>query len=109
MWWYKPSLPSSEGACRMAQIDRAVPNTVVWADLATPDLAKARTFYGELLGWSFTGGDDAQSGFYTTGNRDGRRVAAMWQKPADMPVSAWAIYFGTNDADDTASKVKAAG
>jgi predicted enzyme related to lactoylglutathione lyase len=94
----------------MPNLDKAVPNTVVWADLATPDLNKARAFYGELLGWSFTGGDDAQTGFYTTGNRDGRRVAALSTMMPDMPgPSAWTIYIGTENADQTATKVQAAG
>ena len=93
----------------MPNLDKAISNTVVWADLATPDVAKARAFYGELLGWSYTGGDDPKTGFYTTGNRKGRRVAAMWTKPPEMPVSAWNIYIGVDDADDTANKVKAAG
>jgi len=93
----------------MPKIDKAVPNTVVWADLPTPELDKARSFYGELLGWSFSEADDAGTGFYTTGLREGRRVAALWQKPPEMPVSAWSIYFGTDSADDTAKKVQAAG
>lgn len=93
----------------MPNLDKAVSNTVVWADLATPDVGKARAFYGELLGWSFTGGDDPKTGFYTTGNRNGRRVAAIWQKPADMPVSVWGIYIGVDNADEASAKVQAAG
>lgn len=93
----------------MPNLDKAVSNTVVWADLATPDVGKARAFYGELLGWSYTGGDDPKTGFYTTGNRNGRRVAAMWQKPPEMPVSVWGIYIGVDSADDATAKVKAAG
>lgn len=94
----------------MPNLDTAVPNTVVWADLATPDVDKARAFYGELLGWSFTGGDDPMTGFYTTGSRGGRRVAAIYKKGPEMPgPSAWSIYIGTESADETASKVKAAG
>jgi predicted enzyme related to lactoylglutathione lyase len=94
----------------MPNLDKAVPNTVVWADLATPDVDKARAFYGELLGWSFTGGDDPRTGFYTEANRGGRRVAALWKKQADEPgPSAWTIYIGTENADEAANKVQAAG
>jgi predicted enzyme related to lactoylglutathione lyase len=94
----------------MPNLDKAVLNTVVWADLATPDVDKARAFYGELLGWSFTGGDDPHTGFYTTGNLDDRRVAALWKKRPEMTgPSEWCIYLGTDDADNTADKVKAAG
>jgi predicted enzyme related to lactoylglutathione lyase len=93
----------------MPKIDKAVPNTVVWADLSTPDIAKARAFYSELLGWSFTGGDDENMGYYTTANRDGRRVAAMakQQSPSEPPV--WTVYIGTESADETKKKVEAAG
>lgn len=93
----------------MPNLDKAVLNTVVWADLGTPDVDKARAFYGELLGWSFEGGDPNMA-FYTTGLREGRRVAAMWKKTPELPgPSAWCIYFGTDSADETEKKVKAAG
>lgn len=94
----------------MAHLDKAISGTVVWADLATPDLDKARTFYGELLGWTFDAGDDAQTGFYTTGMRNGRRAAAMWKKPAEMPgPSAFCLYFGTDSVDESLAKVAANG
>jgi len=94
----------------MPKLDKAVPGTVVWVDLATPDLDKARAFYGELLGWSYVGGDDANTAFYTTAQRGGRKVAALFKKGPQMPgPSAWNIYFGSEDADDTARRVAAAG
>lgn len=93
----------------MPKVDKAIPNTVIWADVSTPDINKARTFYGELLGWSFTGGDDEKMGFYTTGNREGRRVAAMAVPPDRSEPPAWNIYIGTESADETAKKVAAAG
>lgn len=93
----------------MPKIDNAVPNTIVWADLSTPDIAKARAFYGELLGWSYTGGDDEQMGYYTTANRDGRRVAAMGKQQDASQPPAWTVYFGVEHADQTQKKVEAAG
>lgn len=92
----------------MPKIDKAIPSTVIWADVAVADIAKARAFYGELFGWAFTGGDDEKMGFYTTANRDGRRVAAMAVPPNDQP-AAWNIYIATENADETAKKVEAAG
>jgi predicted enzyme related to lactoylglutathione lyase len=94
----------------MPNLDKAIAGTVVWVDLATPELDKARAFYGELLGWSYVGGDDARMGFYTTAQRGGRRIAALWKKGPETPgPSAWCIYFGSDDADETARKVTAAG
>jgi uncharacterized protein len=94
----------------MPNVDNAIASTVVWAELATPDLAKARAFYGELLGWSYVGGDDARTGFYTMAQRGGRNIAALCKKDANSPgPSAWRIYFGSDDVTDTARKVAAAG
>jgi hypothetical protein len=94
----------------MPNIDKAVASTVVWVELATPDLAKARAFYGELLDWSFDGGDDPRTGFYTMAQRGGRNVAALRIKGPDQPgPSAWQIYFGSDNVDETARKITAAG
>ena len=68
----------------MPNLDRAVANTVVWAELASPDLDGARAFYGELLGWAYRGDADPNSGYYTMAQRNGRNVAALYKKSADM-------------------------
>ena len=93
----------------MPNIDEAVFNTVIWADLSTPDVSKARAFYGELFGWSFTGGDDEKMGFYTTCNLKGRRVAALAKQQSPSQSPTWTIYFATESTDATAKKVEAAG
>jgi uncharacterized protein len=51
----------------MASMDKAIPGTVAWVELHAPDLDEARKFYGGLLGWSFLGGDDPKTHFYTMG------------------------------------------
>lgn len=80
-----------------------------WVDLSTPDLAGARRFYGELLGWSF---DEpvAEMGHYTTCRRDGKRIAGMApkQEGLEMPTT-WSVYLKTADADDLARRIGAAG
>lgn len=94
----------------MTRHDKATPSTIVWADLAVPDLEKGRAFYGELLGWAWAGGDDANSGFYTTATRGDSRVAALWKNDPSQPgPRGWQQYFGTASADETAAKVKAHG
>jgi predicted enzyme related to lactoylglutathione lyase len=78
--------------------------------MQTPDLDRAKRFYGELLGWSFTGGDDSTIQFYTTAQIRGRRVAGISRLPSqtrDRP--AWTVYLATEDADDTTRRIKDAG
>jgi uncharacterized protein len=94
----------------MADQEKAALGTVSWVDLQTPDLDKARRFYGELLGWSFIGGDDANMGYYTTAQIRGRKVAGLAKLSAQSQFpSAWTIYFATDNADDLVRRAKDAG
>lgn len=94
----------------MAKREAAVAGMVAWVDLQTPDLDKARGFYGELLGWTFVGGDAPDYGFYTTAHSGGRKVAGMAKLGPRSPFPPmWSVYFGTDSADATAAKVQEAG
>lgn len=94
----------------MAKRDKADPSNVSWVDLQTPDLGKARKFYGELLGWTFVGGDDPNTGFYTMAQLGGRNVAglAKLREGSQFP-PMWSVYLAVNDADAIARKVTEAG
>jgi predicted enzyme related to lactoylglutathione lyase len=94
----------------MAKQDKAEPSTVAWVDLQTPDLDKARKFYGELLGWSFVGGEDPNTGFYTMAQLGGRNVAGMARLQAGSPFPPmWSVYLAVDDADAITRKVTEAG
>jgi uncharacterized protein len=94
----------------MADQENAALGTVAWVDLQTPDLDKARRFYGELLGWSFIADDDPNSGFYTTAQIRGRKVAGLAKLSAQSQFpSAWTIYFAADNADDVARRAKDSG
>jgi uncharacterized protein len=94
----------------MADQDKAPQGTVSWVDMQAPDLEKARQFYGELLGWSFVGGNDPNTQFYTTAQVRGRNVAGIAKISTEAPSpAAWTVYLATEDADDTARKIEAAG
>src|SRR5262249_22500001 len=81
----------------MADRNKAALGTVAWVDLQTPDLDLARKFYGELLGWSFTGGDDATHAFYTTAQMRGRKVAGLAKVSGQTKLPpAWTVYFATD-------------
>lgn len=89
--------------------DTPWPNgTPCWIDYGAADLAAARSFYGELLGWEYTGGDPAFGG-YLNAAKDGRQVAGLGpqQDPDDAP--RWTTYFAADDAAATAARIREAG
>ncbi|RAG81985.1 VOC family protein [Streptacidiphilus pinicola] len=81
-----------------------------WADAMFTDVEGAKTFYGEVLGWTF--GDAASEyGNYTQAFHDGKAVAAVVppMPGGEEPVSQWTLYFASPDVAGTAEKIKAAG
>jgi uncharacterized protein len=83
--------------------------TPCWIDIGVPDLPKARTFYSGLFGWSIPEGPP-EAGGYSICEIDGDQVAGIGPKmgPADMP-TFWTTYLASENADETAAKIKAAG
>jgi len=93
----------------MAEAKTAVANKPAWVDLATSDAAAAREFYSKVFAWKIDVNPDPQYGGYGMANVGDKRVAGIAPKmSADAP-TAWSIYIGTDDADDLAKKVQAAG
>jgi predicted enzyme related to lactoylglutathione lyase len=83
--------------------------TPAWVDLAVPDLATAREFYGALLGWEFWEGAP-ETGFYTTCVKNGEPAAALGTPMAgDGTPPAWTVYLATDDAAATAAAIASAG
>ncbi|SDJ93184.1 VOC family protein [Streptomyces indicus] len=81
-----------------------------WVDAMFPDLDAAKSFYGELFGWTYAEGS-AEFGGYTQALSDGKAVAAVVpQMPGmeDQP-AAWSLYLATPDLEATAEKIKANG
>lgn len=89
--------------------DTAWPNgTPCWVDYGAPDVDAAKRFYADVLGWSFTGGDPAYSGYLTCLARDREAAAiAPQQDPSDPP--RWTTYFATDNADAAAERITDAG
>lgn len=85
-----------------------------WVDLATPDPAASKEFYGELFGWQFedqpTDDDGAD---YTMADLDGRAAAGVMQLSDEMAASGvppvWTTYVAVDDLDATMTKVEPAG
>ncbi|MEW1794996.1 VOC family protein [Streptomyces niveus] len=84
---------------------RYVPGSPNWADLATPDIEGAKTFYGGVLGWDHVPAGP-EFGGYGMFQLNGKTVAGVMQLPAETVPLSWTLYFQTTDATATSSAVK---
>ncbi|WP_460061229.1 VOC family protein [Streptomyces sp. YKOK-I1] len=81
--------------------------TPCWADAMFTDVEGAKTFYGEVLGWTF-GESSSEYGNYTQAYVDGKAVAAVVPPmPGQEGQSQWCLYFASPDAAATAAKIRA--
>ncbi|MGP4028558.1 VOC family protein [Actinomadura sp. 3N407] len=94
----------------MTQVTSNAPEgTPTWLDIGVPDIDRARTFYGTLLGWEF---QDAgpEAGHYNQCSLRGEPVAGMMENPADQPdVYWWGVYFAADDCDGVVERATGAG
>ncbi|MYW80710.1 hypothetical protein F610DRAFT_03155 [Streptomyces sp. LaPpAH-199] len=80
--------------------------TRCWADAMFVDVEGAKSFYGDVLGWTF-GESASEFGDYTQAFADGRAAAAVVPPmPGADDTSAWCLYFASPDAAATAVKVR---
>ncbi|MEV4615143.1 VOC family protein [Kitasatospora sp. NPDC049258] len=84
--------------------------TPCWADAMFTDLEGAKSFYGDVLGWTF-GESASEFGGYTQAYSGGKAVAAVVPPMPGQPegTSAWCLYFASPDVDATARRIRAAG
>lgn len=81
-----------------------------WNELMTTDVAGAKTFYGELLGWSLSDIDCCNEK-YTMAKAGETEVAGMMDIPteaAGMP-PAWGAYVTVDDVDAMVAQVEKLG
>ncbi|WP_405726481.1 VOC family protein [Streptomyces sp. NBC_00028] len=80
--------------------------TPCWADAMFSDVEGAKTFYGDVLGWTF-GESSSEYGNYTQAYADGKAVAAVVPPmPGQEGHSQWCLYFASPDAAATAAKIR---
>jgi predicted enzyme related to lactoylglutathione lyase len=81
-----------------------------WCELMTTDVAAAKRFYGELLGWSMA---DMPVGdmTYTVLKVGGREVGGIMAMPPNAAKASpsWGAYVTVDDVDATAQKAQALG
>lgn len=93
----------------MAETKTAVANKPAWVDLNSSDAEGSRKFYSAVFGWKLEVNPDPQYGGYAMAELGGKRVAGIGPAMSPDAPTAWTIYIGTDDADDLAKKVQAAG
>jgi uncharacterized protein len=82
--------------------------TPCWIDYGAADLEATKTFYADLLGWQYTGGEP-EFGGYLTATRNGEQAAGLGpqQDPDDPP--RWTTYFATSDIGRHVQRITDAG
>jgi predicted enzyme related to lactoylglutathione lyase len=95
----------------MPERDGYIPGVPCWVDTSQPDPEAAVDFYSGLFDWEFEDvmppGSEAK---YFIARLRGRDVGAVGSIPEAAPQMAmWNTYVAVESADETASKVRAAG
>lgn len=95
----------------MNERDGYIAGVPCWVDTSQPDPRAAVDFYGGLFGWQFEDVLPPEApGEYFVARIGGGDVAAVASQPeGGPPMAVWNTYIWVDSADETASKVRAAG
>lgn len=93
----------------MPEITDHTAHTPAWVDLASPDVEAATRFYGHLFGWEARQVGGPEMGNYTFFKLRGRDVGAVGGLMTPEQPTAWHVYIASDNIDQTAEKVRAAG
>ncbi|HLY23113.1 MAG TPA: VOC family protein [bacterium] len=84
---------------------------ICWNEVLTPDIEAAGRFYRAVYDWSSDLVDTSEDSSYTIFKAGNNMIAGMMARPArlkDVPPN-WLTYFGTDDVDASAAKVRELG
>jgi predicted enzyme related to lactoylglutathione lyase len=95
----------------MPERDGYIPGVPCWVDTSQPEPRAAVEFYRGLFGWEFESVMPPEApGEYFIARLRGGDVAAVGSIPEGVPpMATWNTYVWVESADETASKVRAAG
>jgi predicted enzyme related to lactoylglutathione lyase len=82
-------------------------SALCWNELATTDPGRAKSFFGELLGWQYQTSDDGGATIINAGRRNGSIRAQTGQERGIPPY--WLLYFTVGNAEDAARQAGQAG
>ncbi len=88
-----------------------VNGTLCWADLSTPDVQAAKTFYEQLFGWQLVPGKDKPADSYLH-IKNGEDFIGGVQSASERDQHApphWLLYFVVADCDASTEKAKELG
>ncbi len=96
----------------MAEFSKPKPGTICWRELATRDFEKAKSFYGDMFGWTLeqskiTPMTYAEIHLNNTAHGGIMPIDESWGE--NPPPSHWTAYIAVTDADETAVKIKVNG
>jgi uncharacterized protein len=80
------------------------PGCMCWNELASPDPARARDFFAELLGWTVEPEESGYGVIRTAGGINGGMRPLQDGEPTH-----WLVYFTVASCDETVAAVRAAG
>jgi predicted enzyme related to lactoylglutathione lyase len=95
-----PTIPDTPRRKTMGEVSRYPDGTFCWIDLGTPDVTRARAFYGELFGWRF---DEVPDGGYLMCRLDGKDVTGIHEHPPEEGAN-WSSYVSVGDVEGTAAR-----
>ena len=82
----------------------------VWAELLTTDPVGARSFYADVLGWSYTPFAGAAMPYDMVQRPDGHAIGGIMSIPAGMNYPPhWEMYVAVENLDETIAKVQRLG
>src|SRR5262249_32698884 len=97
----------------MTNIDKHVPGSFCWVELATTDQNAAIGFYGKIFGWSANNMPMGPEGVYTIFELGGRAAAAGSTLRPEMKAHGvpphWTLYVAVESADASAAKAEKLG
>ena len=95
----------------MSERDTYPAGVPCWIEALQPDVEAAKAFYGELLGWEFTGGPMPGGGRYNVGQLRGRDVAGIAPLPPMAPDTppGWITQVRVDEVEGAVAACKAAG
>ncbi|MDI9818292.1 MULTISPECIES: VOC family protein [unclassified Legionella] len=79
-----------------------------WNELATPDISKAKDFYGKVFGWQFEAHEMEEMSYTLVKSQD-REFAGIWQIPKDQQEHIpphWIAYILVADVAASLEKAK---
>ncbi len=97
----------------MPQVTSHTPGTFCWVELATSNPESAKTFYSQLLGWTWSDEPVSDEMLYTILQRDGNFVGGLFQMHTQMVEQGipphWACYISTDDVEAASARIAEAG